>query len=66
MRNKFKRGETVIVNGIGKNENKKYTNIKGNIIEKDVFFLDYNVAFSMKDNDWFDEKALKKIKKGKN
>lgn len=61
MRNKFKKGELVIVNGIGKKEDKVYMNKRGNIIERDVFFLDYNVKFSKKEDDWFNERALRKV-----
>lgn len=60
MRNKFKKGEPVIVNGIGKKDNKIYINKLGSIIERDAFFRDYNVKFS-KEDDWFNERALKKI-----
>lgn len=63
MRNKFKKGEKVLVNGIGKKENKIYKNKRGSIIEKDAFFLDYNVAFSKKEDDWFNENQIKKTRK---
>ncbi len=60
MRNKFKKGEIVIVNGIGKKKDKIYINKLGSIIEKDAFFLDYNVKFSKQEDDWFNERALRK------
>lgn len=63
MKSKFKIGDKVIVNGIGKNENQIYRNRKGSIIERDAYFFDYNVRFSNGKNDWFDAKALRKIKK---
>lgn len=63
MRNKFKRGENVVVNGFGKIENRYYINEFGSIIEKDDFFLDYNVLFQGMKNDWFEEKSLKKVRK---
>ncbi len=61
MRNKFKKGEPVIVNGIGKKDDKIYINRFGSIIERDAFFLDYNVEFSENEDDWFNERALKKV-----
>lgn len=62
MRNKFKRGEFVIINGVGKKDNKKYKNKLGKIIERDDFFLDYNVAISSTEDDWFNEYSLVKLK----
>ncbi len=61
MRNKFKRGDIVVVNGIGKKEDRVYMNKRGSIIERDAFFLDYNVKFSKKEDDWFNERALRKV-----
>lgn len=61
MRNKFKRGDIVVVNGIGKKEDRVYINKRGSIIERDAFFLDYNVKFSKKEDDWFNERALRKV-----
>lgn len=63
MRNKFKAGEFVIVNGFGKKENKYYINEIGKVIERDDFFYDYHIVFENKESDWLDEKSLKKVKK---
>ncbi len=62
MRNKFKRGEIVIVNGIGKKDNKRYRNKLGKVIFFDDFFHDYNVKLSPKEDDWFNEYSLIKLK----
>lgn len=63
MRKKFKRGEFVIVNGKGKNEEKIYRNKLGKVILFDDFFCDYNIEFSLKEDDWFKEYELMKLKK---
>lgn len=63
MRKKFKRGELVFVNGIGKNENEVYRNKLGKVILFDDFFCDYNVEFSLHKDDWFKEYELMKLKK---
>lgn len=62
MRNKFRKGESVIVNGLGKFNKKIYMNRKGSIVERDAFFHDYNVRFTKKEDDWFEEYQLRKIK----
>ncbi|MDO5555252.1 MAG: hypothetical protein Q4G09_00930 [Clostridia bacterium] len=62
MNNKFKINQKVLVNGYGKNENELYVNKKGKVIEKDDFFLDYNIAFSKIKSDWFNENCLKAIR----
>lgn len=63
MFNKFKIGQFVIVNGIGKCDGKKYTNVKAKVISKDDFFLDYELKFSDNTTDWLDEKYIRKIRK---
>lgn len=65
MKSKFKIGDKVIVNGVGKNQNKVYRNKRGYIIERDDFFKDYNVKFTKKISDWFNERALKKVREKK-
>ena len=63
MFNKFKIGQFVIVNGIGKCDGKRYINEKAKVISKDDFFLDYEVKFSDGTTDWLDEKYIRKIRK---
>lgn len=63
MRKKFKRGEFVIINGIGKKDKKRYINKLGKVIYYDDFFCDYNVSLSNTEEDWFYEYSLTKLKK---
>lgn len=66
MRNKFKYGELVKINGIGKIYG-KVKNELGIVIDKDEYYLDYYVDIFFGNKDWFDEKYLEKIleKEGK-
>ena len=59
MHNKFKIGQLVSVNGIGKCNGKKYKNAIGKVISKDDFFLDYEIQFKDGSIDWLDEKDLR-------
>lgn len=63
MHNKFKMGQFVHVRGIGKVDEKFYDNVVGKVIERDDFFLDYQIEFSNGTTDWVDEKYLKAIRK---
>lgn len=58
MFNKFKKGDIVVVNGIGKSDSKNYFNKMAVIIGKDTYFKDYNVKFTDELEDWIDEKYL--------
>lgn len=60
MRNKFKNGELVKVNGIGKIFG-KVKNKLGFVIDKDEYYKDYYVDLVSANKDWFDEKYLEKI-----
>ncbi len=60
MFNKFKDGDIVIVNGIGKCNDKRYINKKGKVICRDPFFFDYNIKFEDGTEDWIDDKYIKK------
>ena len=65
MFSKFKKGSTVLVYGQGKEEPiKMYNNIHGTVIEKDIFYFDYQIQFEDGSKDWFDEKNLRKVMKG--
>ena len=60
MFNKFKKGEIVIICGIGKLLEEKYVGI-GIVIEKDDHFKDYCVRLEDGTEEWFDEENLEKI-----
>ncbi len=62
MFNKFKIGQSVYVQGYGKNDNKYYSRTNGKVIEKDIFFRDYLIEFKDGTNDWFDEEYLTPIR----
>lgn len=62
MRNKFKYGELVKVNGIGKIYG-KVKNELGFVIDKDEYYLDYYVDMFLGNKDWFDEQYLEKVLK---
>lgn len=66
MRNKFKYGELVKINGIGKIYG-KVKNELGFVIDKDEYYLDYYVDIFFGNKDWFDEKYLERVleKEGK-
>ena len=61
MFNKFKAKDKVIVSGIGKCNGKKYIKQKAIVINRDPFFMDYNVRFEDGTEDWLDEEFLEKI-----
>ena len=65
MKNHLYQNDIVIVNGIGKCDNKYYENIVGTVICRDPYFLDYNVKFEDNTEDWFDVKFLKEYKEEK-
>lgn len=62
MFNEFKNGENVIVNGHGKCNDKHYRNVKGTVISRDPYYLDYNIKFDDGTEDWIDGIYLKKLK----
>lgn len=70
MFNKYKNGTKVFVYGPGQNDGKFYRNVPAIIIERDPYFLDYNVRFADGTEDWilpeylrkpYDRKRRKKI-----
>ena len=61
MHNKFNIKSKVIVNGIGKCNGKIYINQTAIVINRDPFFMDYNVRFDDGTEDWLDEEYLKKF-----
>ena len=62
MFSKFKAKDKVIVNGIGKCNEKEYINQTAIVINRDPFFLDYNVRFEDGTEDWHEEECLRKFK----
>lgn len=62
MFNKFKKGDKVIVNGIGKCNETQYKDKIAIIIKRDYFFKDYNIKLKDGTEDWIDEEYLKKVK----
>ena len=62
MFSKFKIHDKVIVNGIGKCNGKEYKNMTAIVINRDPFFMDYNVRFEDGTEDWIDEEYLEKYK----
>lgn len=63
MFNKFKNGERVLVNGIGKNTEKYYYRKRGYVICRDPYYKDYNIRFPDGTEDWFDTESLRKSRK---
>ncbi len=61
MKNKFNKGELVVINGIGKDTGKEYINVFGFIEEKDYYFGQYKVNIMFDTSDWFHEKSLKRV-----
>lgn len=62
MHNKFNIQSKVIVNGIGKCNGKIYKNQTAIVINRDPFFMDYNVRFKDGTEDWLEGECLKKFK----
>ena len=60
MFNKFKIGNKVFVNGIGKNDGKVYENVSAIVIEHDSYFKDYRVQFKDGTTDWISPQYLRK------
>lgn len=67
MKNKFKRNELVIVNGLGKIFG-RVKNKLGFIEDKDEYYKDYYVGLISDNKDWFEEHEIKSVweKEGKN
>ena len=61
MFSKFRANDKVIVNGIGKCNGKKYINQTAIVINRDPFFMDFNVRFENGTEDWLDKECLEKI-----
>ena len=60
MKNKFKFDELVKVNGMGK----QFGNVKnelGFVIERDIYYKDYNIQIVFGNEDWFEEESIKKV-----
>ena len=60
MFSKFKIGNKVFVNGIGKNDGKVYANVSAIVIEHDSYFKDYLVRFKDGTTDWISPQYLRK------
>lgn len=60
MKNKFKRNELVIVNGLGKIFG-KVKNKLGFIEDKDEYYKDYYVELISDNKDWFEENEIKRV-----
>lgn len=60
MFSKYKKGDKVIVYGIGQNDGKLYKNVPAIIIERDPYFRDYNVRFKNGTEDWILPEHLRK------
>lgn len=61
MMNRYKKGELVIIDGIGKLYGEKNSNVIGIIKEKDYFFNEYLVEIPFGKEDWFKEKDLTRL-----
>lgn len=61
MFNRFKNGETVLVRGIGQNNNKHYRGVLAKVIERDPYYKDYLVQFRDGSEDWLIPKYLLKL-----
>lgn len=61
MMNRYKKGELVVVNGIGKLHNEENSNVIGIIKEKDYFFNQYLVEIPFGKEDWFKESDLTRV-----
>ena len=58
MFNKFKKGEVIVVCGIGEKSGKFYYHKPGAIIERDPYYKDYLVKFKDGSEDWFTPQYL--------
>lgn len=61
MMNRYKKGELVVINGIGKLNGEENTNVIGIIKEKDYFFNEYLVEIPFGKEDWFKESNLTRV-----
>lgn len=61
MMNRYKKGELVIINGIGKLHGEENSNVIGIIKEKDYFFNEYLVEIPFGKEDWFKESDLTRV-----
>ena len=59
--NRYKKGELVIINGIGKFHSEENANVIGIIKEKDYFFNEYLVEIPFGKEDWFKESDLTRV-----
>lgn len=60
MTNKFKYGEVVLINGKGKFSGNSIINKLGIVKEKEYYYNDYYVEVFLGQDDWFNEKDLKR------
>jgi len=61
MMNRYKKGELVVINGIGKLHGEENSNVIGIIKEKDYFFNEYLVEIPFGKEDWFKESDLTRV-----
>lgn len=61
MMNRYKKGELVLVNGIGKENEEKSINSIGIIKQKDYYFNNYYIKLFFGKDDWFKEKDITRI-----
>lgn len=61
MMNRYKKGELVVINGIGKLHGEENSNVIGIIKEKDYFFNQYLVEIPFGKEDWFKESDLTRV-----
>lgn len=60
MYNKFKKGEKVIVCGLGEEHGRFYKNEPAIIIERELYYKDYLVKFKNGNEDWILPEYLRK------
>lgn len=65
MKNKFKDGTKVIIDGPGENDDKSYNNVPARIIQCDPYYRDYLVMFEDGTEDWVLCKYIRERSKSK-
>lgn len=63
MFSRFKKGEIVLVRGIGQNDKKCYNNVLAKVIERDPYYKDYLIQFEDGSEDWLIPRYLLKLNK---
>ncbi len=61
MFSRFKKGEIVLVRGIGQNDQKCYNGILAKVIERDPYYKDYLMQFEDGSEDWLIPRYLLKL-----